>query len=71
MTKLLPLFSLLLLVSPIFSQQEENKIFFSEALGLHLPKYESNAEKAYSRRDYKEATRLFDSLVEYGLMEAI
>ncbi|TVZ27732.1 thiol-disulfide isomerase/thioredoxin [Gillisia sp. Hel_I_86] len=67
MIKLLPLLSLLLLVSPIFAQQEENKIFFSDALSLHLPKYESNAENAYSRRDYKEATRLFDSLVEYGL----
>ena len=67
MAKLLPFISLLLLVSPIFAQQEENKIFFSDALSLHLPKYKSNAEKAYSRRDYKEATRLFDSLVEYSL----
>jgi thiol-disulfide isomerase/thioredoxin len=67
MIKLLLIFSLLLLVSPIFAQQEENKFFFSEALSLHLPKYKSNAKKAYSRRDYKEATRLFDSLVEYGL----
>ncbi len=67
MIKLLPLISLLLLAPPIFAQQEENKIFFSDALSLHLPKYKSNAEKAYNRRDYKEATRLFDSLVEYGL----
>ena len=70
MTKLLPLISLLLLVSPIFAQQEENKLFFSDALSLHLPKYKSSAEKAYSRRDYKEATRLFDSLVEYGLNDS-
>jgi len=67
MVKLLPLLSLLLFASPIFAQQEENKIFFSEALALHLPKYKSQAEKAYYRKDYKEATRLFDSLVEYGL----
>ncbi len=67
MTKLLPFICLLLLASPIFAQEEENKIFFSDALSLHLPKYKSDAEKAYSRRDYKEATRLFDSLVEYNL----
>jgi len=67
MIKLLLLTFLLLLVSPIFAQQEENKIFFTDALSLHLPKYKAQSEKAYSRRDYKEATRLFDSLVEYGL----
>jgi thiol-disulfide isomerase/thioredoxin len=67
MVKLLPLLSLLLFASPILAQQEENNILFSEALTIHLPKYNSQAEKAYYRRDYKEANRLFDSLVEYGL----
>lgn len=67
MAKLLLYISLLLLVFPIFAQQEENKIFFSDALTLHLPKYKAQSEKAYSRRNYKEAKRLFDSLVEYSL----
>ncbi|WP_033445072.1 TlpA family protein disulfide reductase [Gillisia marina] len=67
MKKLLLILSLLLLDLSICAQQKENKVFFSEALSMHLPKYKSNSEKAYSRRDYKEATRLFDSLVDYGL----
>lgn len=67
MAKKLPHIILLFLVIPMFAQQEENKTLFSEALAIHLPKYKSEAEKAYYRRDYKEATRLFDSLVEYGL----
>lgn len=67
MVRLLLLIFLLISVSPIFAQKEENKIFFSEALNMHLPKYEVKAKKAYSRKNYKEAERLFDSLVEFGL----
>lgn len=67
MVRLLLLSFLLLSVSPIFAQQEENKTFFSDALSMHLPKYEEKAKKAYRQKDYKEATRLFDSLVEFGL----
>jgi thiol-disulfide isomerase/thioredoxin len=65
--KTLPLLLILFFTVPTFSQQEENKIFFSEALSLHLPKYKLKAEKAYYKKDYKEASRLFDSLVEFGL----
>ena len=67
MAKLLLLISLLLFASPTFAQQEETKTFFSDALSLHLPKYKTKAEKAYAHRDYAEGTRLFDSLVAYGL----
>lgn len=52
---------------PVFGQQEEDKILFSEALSLHLPKYETKAKKAYYYRNYEEAQHLFDSLVEFGL----
>lgn len=67
MVRKLLLIILLFFIIPIFAQQEENKILFSDALALHLPKYKSQAEKAYYKRDYKEANRLFDSLVDYGL----
>ncbi len=67
MIRILPLLLILFFVVPTFSQQEENKIFFSEALALHLPNYTQKSEKAFYRKDYKEATRLFDSLVKYGL----
>jgi len=63
----LPLLLILFFTVPTFAQQEENKIFFSEALALHLPNYIQKSEKAYYRKEYKEATRLFDSLVEFGL----
>lgn len=52
---------------PTFGQQEEDKIFFSEALSLHLPKYETKAKKAFYYRNYEEGEQLFDSLVEFGL----
>lgn len=67
MIRTLPLILIFLFTVPCFSQMEENNVFFSEALALHLPKYIKQSEKAYFKRDYKEATRLFDSLVEYGL----
>lgn len=67
MVKKIPHLFLLFLVIPIFAQQEENKTFFTEALGLHLPKYKIKSEDAYAHRDYAEGVRLFDSLVEYGL----
>jgi thiol-disulfide isomerase/thioredoxin len=67
MMRTLPLLLILFFTVPTFAQQEENKIFFSEALALHLPNYIQKSEKAYYRKEYKEATRLFDSLVEFGL----
>ena len=67
MMRTLPLLLILYFTVPTFAQQQENKIFFSEALTVHLPTYIQKSEKAYYKKDYKEATRLFDSLVTYGL----
>ena len=50
-----------------FAQEEKDKIFFSEALSLHLPKYEKKAKEAYRFRQFEEAQRLFDSLVDHCL----
>lgn len=65
--KLLLLIIIFFFALPAFAQQEEDKILFSEALSLHLPKYETKAKKAYYYRNYEEAQMLFDSLVEFGL----
>lgn len=67
MARFLLLFLILYLAQPAFGQQEEKKIFFSEALSLYLPKYEKKAIKAYSRRDYDRGKVLFDSLVAFEL----
>lgn len=66
MVRLLLLFLTLLLMQNTYSQ-EENNTLFSEALALHLPKYEVKAKNAYRHRDYEGAQVLFDSLVKHGL----
>ena len=66
MVRLLLLFLTLFLVENTYSQ-EENNTLFSEALALHLPKYEIKAQNAYRHRDYDSAQMLFDSLVKHGL----
>lgn len=67
MVRLLLLVILLILTNPAQAQQEEKRIFFSEALNLHLPKYQEKSKLAYYYKDYEEGARLFDSLVIYGL----
>lgn len=68
MVRLLPLLIILLYLSnPVFGQTEDARIFFSEALTAHLPKYEENAKNAYFQRDFEEGQRLFDSLIVHGL----
>ena len=68
MVRLLPLLIILLSLSnSVFGQTDETRLFFSEALTAHLPKYDQNAKAAYYQRDYEEANRLFDSLIEHGL----
>ncbi len=67
MVRFLPLFLIFYLAQPAFGQQEEKRIFFSEALALYLPKYEKKAKKAYALRDYKLGRELFDSLVKVDL----
>ena len=48
-----------------YSQQET--LYFSEALSLHLPKYTEKANKAYRTHDIERADFLFDSLVNHCL----
>lgn len=47
MVRLLLLLILLILANPTQAQQEQKRIFFSEALNLHLPKYAEKAKLAY------------------------
>ena len=54
MVRLLLLLFLFLLTYPAQAQQEENPIFFSEALDQHLPKYKQKSQLAYYYKDYKE-----------------
>ncbi len=69
--KLLVFLTFLLVLNNSLGQEQENeKILFSEALSLHLSKYENKAKTAYIFRDYERATFLFDSLVKYGLKGA-
>lgn len=70
MVRFLLLFLILYFTQPTFGQQEEEKIFFSEALSQHLPDYEKKAKKAYALRDYNLGKELFDSLVKYDLNES-
>lgn len=51
--------------------QEEEKILFSDALTMHLPKYETKAKAAYRYRNFDRAKFLFDSLVENHLNGSI
>ncbi|SDS48735.1 Thiol-disulfide isomerase or thioredoxin [Gillisia sp. Hel1_33_143] len=50
-----------------FAQQDDPRILFSEALALHLPKYEKQAKNAYRLRNYEKAHTLFDTLVQEDL----
>lgn len=70
MVRFLLLFLILYFTQLSFGQQEEKKIFFSEALSQHLPKYEKKAKKAYELRDYNRGRELFDSLVKFELNES-
>jgi len=70
MVRFLLLFLILYFTQPSFGQGEEKKIFFSEALSQHLPKYEKKAKKAYELRDYSLGRELFDSLVKFDLNES-
>lgn len=48
---------------PVSGIAQNENIFFSEAIAMHLPKYASKAQKAYRANDLKRADFLFDSLV--------
>lgn len=65
MRKIFSVLSLFFMSISGYSQQET--LYFSEALSLHLPKYEKKANKAYRVQDMKRADFLFDSLVNHCL----
>jgi len=67
MVRLLLLFLLTNLTLSALAQEDEQRILFSDALAMHLPKYEERAKKAYRTRNYEEAHNLFDSLVNIEL----
>lgn len=50
-----------------FSYSQQEQIYFSEALALHLPKYKQHADKAYRTHNLDRAEFLFDSLINYGI----
>lgn len=67
MVRKLLVFITLFLVQITTAQQEEKKVFFSEALAMHLPKYEKKAKDAYFYRDFEKGRELFDTLVQHKL----
>lgn len=46
---------------------QERKVFFSEAVSIHVPKYKKKAKKAYREHNPKYAEFLFDSIVKNHL----
>ena len=70
MVRFLLLFLFLHFTNSSFGQKDEEKIFFSEALCLSMPKYELKAKKAYEIRDYNRGKELFDSLVKFELNDS-
>ncbi|MBI6115321.1 TlpA family protein disulfide reductase [Salegentibacter maritimus] len=47
--------------------EKSDKLYFSDALAMHLPKYAVKAKEAYRHREFKKAKHLFDTLVETKL----
>ncbi len=67
MVRKLLLIFLIFIVQNTFSQEKEETLLFSEAITMHLPKYEIKAKAAYQKRNFERATDLFDSLVDHHL----
>ena len=47
----------------ISGKAQDDNVYFSEAIAMHLAKYDSKAKKAYRTDDVERAKYLFDSLV--------
>ncbi|WP_037314622.1 TlpA disulfide reductase family protein [Salegentibacter sp. Hel_I_6] len=47
--------------------EKSDKLYFSEALNMHLSKYNSKAEAAYKYRKFEKAEKLFDTLIDTKL----
>lgn len=55
---------LFLVAFSAFSQEDEPKELFSQAIGKNIRKYRREAKKAYASKNLERANFLFDSLVE-------
>jgi len=67
MKRFLLLFFLIFGLNSQAQTEKSNKLFFSDALVMHLPKYDKEAKAAYRYREFEKADRLFDTLVETKL----
>lgn len=65
MVKFLLCFCILILTASGKAQNEN--FYFSEAIAMYLPKYDSKAKKAYRMENFERASFLFDSLVNHCL----
>jgi len=61
----LPFLFIFLINYSVFAQGR--KVYFSEAVGIHIPKYKKKAKKAYRQDNTQYAEFLFDSLVKNHL----
>lgn len=57
----------IIFLSAFSGSTQEDTLYFSEALSVHLPKYQEKARQAYQEQDIERADFLFDSLVQHCL----
>jgi len=67
MKTLIPIIFFCLFLS--FANAQDDKTYFSEAIGIHINKYKKNVSKAYRLNDTERADFLFDSLVNHCLKD--
>lgn len=65
MKKLFLIINFIFVVSLSYGQSD--RVAFSEAISIHLPKYKKHADKAYRVQNPERADYLFDSLVNNSL----
>ncbi len=70
MKRLLLLFFIIFGLNIQAQTEKSDKLYFSDALVMHLPKYNQEAKDAYRHRKFKEADRLFDTFVKTKLKGA-
>jgi len=67
MKRFLLLFFIIFGLNTQAQTEKSDKLYFSDALAMHLPKYNKKAKEAYREREFEEAERLFDTLVNTKL----
>ncbi|PRX42903.1 TlpA family protein disulfide reductase [Salegentibacter salegens] len=63
MKRLLLLFFIIFGLNIQAQTEKSDKLYFSDALVMHLPKYNQEAKAAYRHRQFEEADRLFENFV--------